>query len=120
VRGGTSDPVDFYINKDFWISSLTPSGNTIRSVKVPVLCLEDEIEKFGANCLMMDIEGAEAELLEYADLKSIEKIFMELHYWPSREAANRMVRYLILEGFSFDMENSWGANVAFHRGLVPK
>ncbi|GJD68751.1 hypothetical protein MMMDOFMJ_1675 [Methylobacterium gnaphalii] len=119
AHGGEGEPVDFYINKDFWISALTPSGNTIRSTKVPVFCLEDEIDKFHANCLMMDIEGAEADLLLCADLSKIEKIFMELHYWPSREGANRMFKYLINEGFCFDAQISSGANVAFHRGLVP-
>jgi FkbM family methyltransferase len=118
VRGGAGAPVNFYINKDFWISALEPSGNTIRQISVPLLCLEDEIAKFHANCLMLDIEGAEAELLEYADLTGINKIFMELHYWPSREAANKMLRYLILEGFSIDLENSSGANIALHRGLT--
>jgi len=120
VRGGAGDSVDFHINKDFWISALTPSGNTIRTVKVPVFCLEDEISKFHANCLMMDIEGAEAELLEYADLSGVEKIFMELHYWPSRAGANRMLRYLINEGFSLDLPNCAGHNISLHRGLVPR
>src|SRR5689334_6616211 len=36
VRGGAGEPVDFYINKDFWISALVPSGNSIRTVQVPV------------------------------------------------------------------------------------
>ncbi len=120
VRGGSGEPVSFYINRDFWISALTPSGNTVREIKVPVLCLEDEIAKFEANALMMDIEGAEADLLLYADLTGINKIFMELHYWPSRYKANQMMRYLILEGFSVDYENTWGANVALHRGFSPR
>jgi len=119
VRGGAGEPVDFYINKDFWISALEPSGNSIRTVQVPMLCLEDEIQKFGANALMMDIEGAECELLLYADLTGINKIFMELHYWPSRAAANKMVRYLINEGFSFDLPNCAGHTISFHRGLEP-
>lgn len=120
VRGGAGGHLDFHIKKDFWISSLTYSTDTVRTVPVPVLCLEEEIEKFRANALMMDIEGAECELLEYADLTGIDKILMELHYWPSRAAANRMVRYLIYEGFSFDLPHTSGHTVSFHRGLVPK
>lgn len=116
VRGGAGEPVDFYINKDFWISALVPSGNSIRTVQVPLFCLEDEIEKFHANALMMDIEGAECDLLLYADLSKINKIFMELHYWPSREAADKVLRYLILEGFNLDLPHSSGHTVALRRG----
>lgn len=115
IRGGAGEPVDFFINKDFWISALVPSGNSIRIVQVPVLCLEDEIDKFHANALMMDIEGAECELLLYADLSKINKIFMELHYWPSREAADKMVRYLVLEGFNFDLPHCSGHTIALRR-----
>lgn len=116
MNGGAGDPVDFFINKDFWISALVPSGNTIRTVQTPVMCLEDEIAKFGADCLMMDIEGAEAQLLTYADLSGVRKIFMEIHYWPSRESANRMLRYLINEGFNIAFDLSLGCSIALHRG----
>jgi FkbM family methyltransferase len=115
VRGGVGDPVNFYINKDFWVSALTPSGSSIRTVQVPVLCLEDEMEKFQANALMMDIEGGECELLLYADLSGINKIFMEIHYWPSREAADKMIRYLVTEGFDFNLPFCYGHSIALVR-----
>lgn len=115
VRGGAGGLVDFHINKDFWISSLTWVRETVRTVQVPVLCLEDEIAKFQANCLMMDIEGGEYDLLEYADLNGIQKIFMELHYWPSRERANKMLRYLINEGFTVDLDMTAGHSLALVR-----
>jgi FkbM family methyltransferase len=114
-NGGGGGNIDFHVNKDFWISSLTPSGNSIRTISVPVLCLEDEIGKFKANCLLLDIEGAEVELLENANLNGIEKIFMEVHYWPSREGANRMLKYLINQGFNLQLEACFGANVSLHR-----
>jgi FkbM family methyltransferase len=115
VRGGGDCVVDFHINKDFWISSLTRVRETIRTVQVPVFCLEEEISRFHANCLMMDIEGGEYDLLEYAELNGIEKIFMELHYWPSRDRANRMLRYLINEGFTVDLDMTAGHSLALVR-----
>jgi FkbM family methyltransferase len=119
ARGGAGDPINFYINKDFWISALEPSGNTIRTIAVPVMCLEDEIESFNANALMLDIEGGEVDLLEHADLSRIRKILMELHYWPSRDGANRMVRALFQKGFTIDFSLTHGHTVVFHKGLLP-
>jgi hypothetical protein len=84
-----------------------------------VLCLEDEIAKFGANTLLVDIEGGEIELLEEADLTNIDKIFMELHYWPDRAGVNRMIRKLICDGFAVDFSTTYTGVVTLHRGLLP-
>lgn len=117
--GLAGKPVNFYIAKDFWISALEPSGHTIRTVQVQTLCLEDEIEKFRANAMLLDIEGGEVPLLEGADLSRIDKIVMELHYWPSHEGANRMMAYLYSIGFTVDFSKTFGHAVVLHRGYVP-
>ena len=118
MRGGGGGLIDFHINNDFWTSSLMRCYETVRTVQVPVLCLEDEIHNFGANSLVMDIEGGECDVLEYADLKGIEKIFLELHYWPSVERANQMMRYLINEGFAVDFDTTIGRSVALTRSVI--
>lgn len=111
--------VPFYINRDFWFSSMNPNAEAIRTINVPILCFEDEIKKFGANTLIIDIEGGEAELLQNADLSEIDKIFMEIHYWPDRLSISRMMRRLFLEGWMIDFTTSQTMLVTLHRGLMP-
>lgn len=116
---GEGTSVDFHINKEYWASSLSKNSGTIETVCVPTKCFENEARKFGANVLICDIEGGEVELLELADLSGFNKLFLEFHYWAGREAANRLVRRLILDGFTIDLDNSYRNIVAFHRGLAP-
>lgn len=115
LHGGAGSAVPFHISRDIWTSSLTPSSFTVRTVEVPLACFEDEVDSFHANALMLDIEGGEYDLLEYAELSNIEKIFLEVHYWPSRRRADRMLKYLINDGFSIDLDMTFGHNVALRR-----
>jgi hypothetical protein len=102
--------VPFYVAKPFWGSRLNASvseSNVIRVDSVPVYCLEDEIRAHGATALICDIEGGEAELLSQADLRGIRKIVIETHYWAAGKAAvDAMMRKLIMDGFSLDLDLS--------------
>jgi FkbM family methyltransferase len=116
---GEGSDVDFFIHKEYWASSLAKTPGTIGSVKVGTKCFETEARNFTANALVCDIEGGEIELLGSADLSGFNKILMEIHYWAGREAINKMIRKLILDGFSIDFDNSFGSIVTMHRGLAP-
>lgn len=109
---------EFHIHRNFWSSSLSASPDapdTIRTVRVPVLCLEDQIAAHRANVLICDIEGGEVDLLTEADLSGIRLIILESHYWATGEApADAMVRKLILDGFSIHLGAS-GNNVSVFR-----
>jgi FkbM family methyltransferase len=118
--GGEGSRAEFHIHRDYWASSFVKSPNTIETVTVPTLCFEEEVRKFNANCLICDIEGGEIELLELADLRSFDKILMEVHYWAGREAVNRMVKRLIFDGFCINFDLTFGSIVTMHRGLAPK
>lgn len=114
---GLGSAVDFYIQRDYWSSSLTKRNGTVRTVAVETKCFENEAASFGANTLICDIEGGEIELLDMADMSSFNKILMEIHYWAGREAINRLIRKLVLDGFSIDFDNSLRSIVTMHRGL---
>ncbi|RWA58817.1 MAG: FkbM family methyltransferase [Mesorhizobium sp.] len=104
---GVGETVDFYIDKAFWSSRLDASPDSsgiIKTVRIPVYCLEDEIRAHAANVLICDIEGGEIELLEQADLSGIQLIILETHCRESGEAAtDAMIRKLILEGYSIHL-----------------
>jgi FkbM family methyltransferase len=97
----------FYIAEAFWASRLhaDPNGpGIVKTVEIPVLCLEDEIARSRANAMVIDIEGGEADLLTQADLSPIRLIIMETHYANVGERAiDAMIGSLIGGGFSIDL-----------------
>ena len=109
-RRTITDPnqtMTFYIDKEFWASRLNASAadrNIVKTVELPIFCLEDAIEEHRATVLICDIEGAEVELLNGADLSAIRAIILETHYWAVGEVAtDEMVRQLIMSGFSIHL-----------------
>ncbi len=104
---GPGETAEFYIDRSFWASRLkaTPTDpGIIKTVRIPIYCLEDEIRAHSANVLICDIEGGEVDLLMEADLSGIRLIIMETHYSISGEvAADAMIRKLIVEGFSLHL-----------------
>ncbi|MGZ8216585.1 FkbM family methyltransferase [Methylomagnum sp.] len=101
------ETVELFLYKSPVSSSLFSFKANARSVSVPVGCLEDEIAKHGANFLIIDIEGGEADLLEDADLSSIDGIIMETHYRKAGEwRINEMVKALFEKGFYIDLRNT--------------
>jgi FkbM family methyltransferase len=99
-----------------------PTSSSIKRKKdatiyeVPVQILEDEIARHQANVLIMDIEGAEVEILPFADLTGIEHILMETHYRKAgRRAVDMMIADLYARGFAIDLGNSIGTVVHLDR-----
>src|SRR5579862_3589983 len=104
------ETINFYVDQAFWASRLGASPTTpgiVKTIQVPVICLEDEISSHSANVLICDIEGGEIELLTQANLTGIRLILMETHYWAAGETTtDNMIRKLILEGFSIHLGHS--------------
>ena len=110
--------VTFGVADEFWASRIPVEndGGFVRHVVAPLVCLEDEIEAFGANVLICDIEGGEVELLRDADLTNLRLLILETHYWAKGEAAtDAMMRELILSGFSLHLEASARGVLALRR-----
>jgi hypothetical protein len=109
----------FCINREFWASRLNaPAGDrdVVKTVQVPIFCLEDVIQNHRATVLISDIEGAEVDLFGHADLSGIRLIIMETHYWAVGEVAtDEMVRQLIMSGFSIHLGVSHTSYLVFRR-----
>jgi FkbM family methyltransferase len=110
---------DFYIDRAFWTSRLGATSRApgiIQKIKVPVFCLEAEIEAHKANVLICDIEGGEVELLNLADLSGIRMIILETHYHFAGEiATDAMVRKLVLDNFRINLAMSSNHLIVLHR-----
>jgi FkbM family methyltransferase len=118
--GGPEERAEFYVDQAFWASSLVKRATTVRTVSVPVLCLEREIRAFGANALVLDIEGGECELLELADLGGIRKLALEFHpNFVGHKPINRLIRKLIRDGYSIDVAKASEGFFCFYYGLTP-
>jgi FkbM family methyltransferase len=109
-RQSITDPhemMTFHINREFWASRLSASTadrDVVKTVQIPILCLEDVIKEHRATVLICDIEGAEVDLLSHADLAGIRLVIMETHYRAAGEVAtDELVRQLIMSGFSIHL-----------------
>jgi FkbM family methyltransferase len=113
--------VDFFIHEAFWASRLMASPDTpgiVRTIKVPVFCLEEQIKSHSANVIICDIEGGEVDLFMEADLSGIRLIIMETHYWAVGEAAtDGMVLKLLLDGFGIDLGRTASHMLVLRRQL---
>jgi FkbM family methyltransferase len=107
----------FQVSPSFWASRLGEvSEDASHTIQIPTFCLEDEIAGMRANALICDIEGGEIDLLTHADLEGIRLIIMETHTWAvGAERTGAMVRKLILEGFSIDVDASGQGVLALRR-----
>lgn len=69
----------FYVGKDFWSSSNIKRNSTDKAIEVQVNEFNQEINKINPTFLIIDIEGGEYELLQYAQLNSVQKVLIEIH-----------------------------------------
>lgn len=80
LAAGPSRSVAFYQRADLWMSStFARQGPYERVVEVETGNIDAFINQHRINALVMDIEGAELELLQHADLPGVERVFLELH-----------------------------------------
>lgn len=112
----TDTEITFFIHDNFWASGLNANASTMQSVTVPAKPIGDAISDHAANVLIMDIEGAECEVLNDINLDAIELICIELHpQYSGVTKSSELLRSLLNAGFAMDFENSWGDVVLFAR-----
>ena len=103
MRQPSGATIDFYVHPDFWTSSLTPVDDA-RRVDVPVRNLDSELQ--GCSYMIVDIEGAETELLS-SGLPGIRAICVETHPDVSgNHAISKMLATLFEHGFAIDVSLS--------------
>ncbi len=97
----------FYLNEDFFNSSVFLIGNNRRQVQVITVDLNEEVAKIRPTFLIIDVEGAEYELLLGLDFQTIKKISLEYHREIlGAEKIDKIRAHLTRSGFSVDSEIS--------------
>lgn len=101
--------VIFHVSKNFWSSSLLERENLGTDVKVtiPAVCIDDLIKKYQPSVLIIDIEGAEYDLLLNADLTGVQKICVEVHTrYIGTEKVSSLIKSLLNRDFILDISSS--------------
>jgi FkbM family methyltransferase len=105
-RSPSRSTAPFHIHKYFPESSLVPSEHTVKTVAVPVL--DFDVECGRCTYLLVDIEGAEVDLLR-AELPGVRAICVECH--PQAVSARQITDMLLSlfgQGFTIDVSVSNG------------
>jgi FkbM family methyltransferase len=113
VLGPDDGEAEFFVTPDFWASSLRKAPEAVQ-IQVPMRSFAAELQRVKPSYLMVDIEGAEVELLRGEKLPGhVRAICMELHTEiVGLDSVRRLLSKLLDEGFSLDLAIS-GGSVAY-------
>ena len=103
MKAVTADgnPVTFHVSDNVVSSSLVDRDMATREVSVASDALDDVLRELVPNVLVMDVEGAEIDLLKAADLSGLRALVVELHpHIVGEEACAALVETLKANGFA--------------------
>lgn len=69
----------FYVNNDFWSSSIVNASENTKPITIPVISFNEKVKEINPTFLLIDIEGGEYELFKYADFYNVKKLMIEVH-----------------------------------------
>jgi FkbM family methyltransferase len=106
VLGDGEGERTFWLERDYWASSLIQGSSEATPVQVRQIDLNCEIERIRPTLLIVDIEGGEYELLRHARLDPIRKIVIEVHpHVLGHAQVSEMLGWLLAAGFALDLGN---------------
>ncbi|RWI31375.1 MAG: FkbM family methyltransferase [Mesorhizobium sp.] len=122
LTAGPPRAFTFYVREDLWMSSVERNqGPYERELLIVSADVDRFIARHEINVLVMDIEGAEKDLLLHASLPGIERIFLELHdHLYGLEGIRHITLALSAKGFAYDPRGSRGPCVLFAKNDGPR
>lgn len=94
-------PISFYRNENVVSSSIYDRGLEAEKVTINSVPIDRVLADEGANVLVMDVEGAEIDLLSKADLSNLREIIVELHpHIVGEKATEEMIESVCARGFA--------------------
>lgn len=113
--------VDLYLHGGFWAASLDQRNTRNEGmVTVPAFGLSRLVKEVSPSLIVADLEGAEGDVFEGADLTGVRLVILELH--PKRyggAGVSRVFSALMQAGFAYCATGSQGQVVVFERIPVP-
>jgi FkbM family methyltransferase len=112
----TAGRINLYRTKHLFSSSLIQRNARALAIEVPGKALSYVVEKIRPTLLIVDVEGAEGELFDRAQLPGVTKIMLELHERVIGKAEAQQVRgALAALGFREDRGLSSREHVVLRR-----
>jgi FkbM family methyltransferase len=103
VLARAAGEAELLVAREFAASSLHPASDAaeaLHRVRVPRLAASELLAQVAPTCLVVDIEGGEAELLPAIDWSGVRKLILELHPHVIGEAKVReLLALLAAQGF---------------------
>lgn len=115
LAAGEPHIIPFYVRKDLWMSSMDENQGPYEcEISLTSDNIDDFIPAHAINVLVMDIEGAERDLLRRSELPGIDRIFLELHdHLYGLSGIREITQDLAAKGFAYDPRGSYGPCVLF-------
>lgn len=117
IVGPQDGEADFFFGDHFIGSSVHRSGEHRERQTVRRHAIGPLFERCDFNCLIIDVEGAEDELIDQLPLGRVNKLCMEFHphiIGPGKVTA--IIEKLIKQGFQLDLQQQSGQVLVFRRG----
>jgi len=100
--------VDFYLEPEFWASSMIKISDQSKLVKVKTKNINSAITTNKTNFLIIDIEGGEKSLIPLIDFSNITKLLIELHPNILGDSdISIIIKDLLNKGFMLDVLKSY-------------
>jgi FkbM family methyltransferase len=101
--GSTNHKVaDFYLRKNFWVSSLSPEPRDyVEKIEVEAVTIDRLVEEHRPSVVVIDIEGGEINLIQSNWTHGVRLVIMEIHpQVTGPKSAEKMTEYFMASGFS--------------------
>lgn len=117
LSAGSPTKEVFYIREDFWMSSLTEhQGPYLFTIDLQSINIDKFLEQNNINVLVMDVEGAEYQILTDAKLGRIDRIILELHdHIYGLSGVGHIFDAMHQKGFAYDPRGSSGPCILFRK-----
>ncbi|MGH6858722.1 MAG: FkbM family methyltransferase [Phyllobacterium sp.] len=122
LTAGLPRDFTFYVREDLWMSSLLEhQGPYLDTIVVRSANIDNVIGHAGIDLVVMDIEGAELDLLTGAELPGVERVFLEFHdHLYGLQGIRELTSAMAGKGFAYDPRGSSGPCVLFSRNTDPR
>lgn len=93
----------FWLEKDYWASSLIKGSAEAQEIKIPQIDLNSEINRVQPTFMIVDIEGGEYEFFRKIDLTPVQKLCIEVHpHVLGNDRVCEILEWLFRRGFSLE------------------
>lgn len=115
LAAGPPTKATFYRRADFWMSSRFPEQGPYESMfEITSNNIDHFIETHHINAVVMDVEGAELDILQRASLPGVERVFLELHdHLYGLAGVHAIAKAMSCKGLIYDPRASSGPCVLY-------